>query len=68
MAPNNVHVLDTCASGWIPPGVLGSEFLSSLLASGQCFPILCYSKLVFLLDGDWIQQDTESLALFSVPV
>lgn len=46
MARSNVHVLSTCAPGWIPPGVRGSEFQSSLLALGQCFPILCSSKLV----------------------
>lgn len=68
MACSNVHVLGNRASGWIPPGVRGSEFQSSLLAPAQCFPILCSSKLIVFLDGGWAQQDTKSLALLNVPV
>lgn len=62
MGQSNMQVIGRCASGWIPSGVLGSEFQLSL-SSGLWaeLHILYSSYLAALLNSSRIQPDNKSL-------
>lgn len=68
MGQTNMQVIGSCAPGWIPSGALGSEVITILLASGQCYMSLCPSHLAAFLDSDRVQPDAGCLVPFPAPI